>query len=327
MSLPSSIVPAYPYEGGLYWLISEGTTRHSRSHPYYSVLYGLEPEKTFIRAAALSCLFDRIELASADHAYPDSQKFRSGDNYFHPDLRLSVSHGYHEFPKEGRAFADYINKKKILREQFRKHSIFRKDTFSREHFLIRLFQQVRLAIRHDAVIIGDEYFQACYRLVAPYIKQFIDDTPGPLPDGITLALDENTLSITGLNFAPSNFDSFVNVRTSKEISEYATSFRDAIDKSRTSSNQESSLIEIMREAMETEKISTMAAGALQTSGSVLNVAGMIPILGTAASIADTVSDIAERAASAKAKKNSWYLLGSKMKEIEIKSLLTKKQEG
>jgi len=53
MGFVDAIVPAYPYEGGLYWLFGEVTTRHSLKHSYYRSLYGLEPEKVAVRAGAL----------------------------------------------------------------------------------------------------------------------------------------------------------------------------------------------------------------------------------------------------------------------------------
>ena len=108
MAIPASIVPAFPYEGGLYWLIGETAKRHSTDHSYYRVLYGLQPEKEAVRAAALVCLFDRIEIANADHALPDMRSYFKGNSYYHPDLRLSMSYEDREWSSEGQALAKLI---------------------------------------------------------------------------------------------------------------------------------------------------------------------------------------------------------------------------
>jgi len=321
MTIPSAVVPAFPYEGGLYWFFGGATVRHPMRHPYYRSLYGLEPNAVVTRSAALACLFERIELASADHALPDRQSYSTGESYYHPDLRLSMSFEDKEWSPEGLALAKYVMNRQLLEHLFRGHELFKNDPEAQRHFLCRLVQQVRLAIRRNAILIGDDFFQEAYRQISPLIKQFVDDTPGLMPEGITLALNENTLVVVGLNFAPSNYDGFCSIRASKEVSGYAAAFREALGKANNSDDLQTSLLRLMKEAMESEHIAKLASGALQTTGSVMNVVGMLPVVGTGANIVDIASDIGERVADSQAKKQHWYLLGPRMKEIEISRLL------
>lgn len=325
MTLPNAIVPGFPYEGGFYWLLGEVTKRHPLSHGYYLSLYGIEAEKMAVRSAALACLFERIELASADHALPDYAKYVTGDDYYHPELRLAMSWQDREWSKEGEAFARFASRTRILDKHFATHPLFSRNQDARRHFLCRLVQQIRLAIRRNAVIVGDDFFQSVYSTVAPHIKAFMDDSAGTLPSGITLAINHSTLAVTGLDFAPSNFDAFAAVRASKEVSDYAASFRKAIGKARDSSDPHDTLLDLMREAMDSERVSELAAGAFQSTGSVLNVVGMVPVLGTGASVGSIAADIAGRAAAAQARHERWYLLGPKMKEVSLKGILRKRQ--
>jgi len=324
MGIPSIVVPAYPYEGAIYWLLGEPTTRHSQSHPYYATLYGPKPEQVLPKAGALVALFQIIELASADHDLPERQRYRTGDSYFHPELRLSVSHKDFEWTGEAKSLAEFCFKSRLVDNLFAGVPLFSGNRGLQHHFLSRLVLQVRLAIRLNALLVGDRFFQSVYRAVGPYIKQFVDDTPGPLPEGLTLELSERTIAVTGLEFAPASFDAFCAIRASKQISEYATSFRDAISKARTSSDLDSGLLHLMKQALDSEEIARRASAALQATGSVLNVVGLIPVAGTVASIGSIATDIAGRAADAKARKHHWYLLGSEMKSVALTDLLRKR---
>ncbi len=270
-------------------------------------------------------LFERIELASADHGLPDASKFFIGDRYYHPELRLSVSHhdSDMELPKEADSLAEFCIRENLLASTLGKRAPFKADPYLQRLFVSRLVQQVRLAIKLKALIVGNRFFYSVYRIVGPYIKQFIDDTPGRLPDGLILELNEETLTLTGLEFAPASFDAFVAIRASKEISSYAASFREAIAVARSTNDLQSSLLNLMKTAMDSQEIAKRATGAIQTGGSILNVVGLIPIAGTVASIGSIGADLAGRAAEAKARKYDWYLLGSEMRSLGLKEFLAK----
>lgn len=325
MSIPATVVPAYPYEGAIYWLISETTVRHGHSHPYYATLYGTEPDKVLPRAGALVSLFDRIELASADHALPDQHTYFSGDQYYHPDLRLSVSQRYedNEWTDEATRLTEFCLQTKLLDSTFGQHSFFKGNQFHQRHFISRLLQQVRLAIKLNALIVGDTFFHTVYKIISPYIKQFIDDSPGPLPDGLILNLDERTLAITGLEFAPASFDAFAAIRTSKDISTYSSEFRNAIGIALSSNDLDKTLLGLMRKALDSQEVTKHVTNAIQTTGSVLNFIGLIPVAGSVASLGCIGADAAGRATESLRRHHNWYLLGSEIKSISLKQLLLK----
>jgi hypothetical protein len=160
LTVPSTtVIPAYPYEGAFFWFIAAGRT-HSTTHPYYRVLYGPESSKLQVRAAALTCLFPNVVLAGADSVLPDQNRYLSDRDYFHPDLRISLSWRQNERAPENRAIArmllhDDLNVKKLLMSQH----FLSGDLVLMEHFLCRVALQVRLAVQHNATLIGDEFFQ------------------------------------------------------------------------------------------------------------------------------------------------------------------------
>src|SRR5437867_8820745 len=101
MEAPSIIIPAFPYEGPLLWLLAP--TYHLFASPedlardeytggsgYYNSLYGPEAGRFMHRAASLALVFDCLEFAPVDVALPDHQTFTRDGHYHHPDLKLTM---------------------------------------------------------------------------------------------------------------------------------------------------------------------------------------------------------------------------------------------
>lgn len=319
--IPDEVIPAFPYEGGFYWFAGASTTRHSRDHPYYRVLYGPDPDRTSVRAAALTCLFERIVIAPADHALPDWQTHLTARNYENADLRLSMSWDDNEWAPENVAIAKAVHGDPELRRLLESHPLFTRNEEAQHHLLCRSALQVRLSSTTGALILGDEFFQAVYRHIAPWVSRLVHDEAGVEPGPRSIALSETFLDVLSLDFAPSDIDAFAAIRGSDEISDYTRAFRKAIGAAQEAGHLRSNLLRLMREAMESERVSQMAAGALETTGSIVNLAGLVPVIGTIASITGAGADVVGRVATRKAESHRWYLLGSKMREIALRDLL------
>ena len=78
---------------------------------------------------------------------------------------------------------------------------------------------------------------------------------------------------------------------------------------------------LMREAMSYEAVARKAKGAFETSGVAATIAGTIPLLGTPAGLAGLGSYLACRKAERKEASHKWYLLGTKMRETDLKRIL------
>lgn len=79
----------------------------------------------------------------------------------------------------------------------------------------------------------------------------------------------------------------------------------------------------MKKSMEQEQISKYVAGAFETVGSVANVGGLIPVIGSITTAIGITSDASARTLRTIETKKQWYLVGTKMREIILKDTLSK----
>jgi hypothetical protein len=322
--VPDTIIPAFPYEGALYWLFSErGTPEYKGGHSYYLSLYGPEHDRVVPRATALAALFDRLILAPADARLPDYRAYSHGDTYEHPDLRITMNWEPHkEWDDENRAIAKILIKSDVIGALLASVPLFASDNLIREHFLCRSLLQIRLSQIYSGVLIGNSFFNRIYDAIIREVGEAVFSIP---IDGqqMVWTLEERTLNIVGLDFPADSIDSFSAIRQSREISEYATEFRAAISSAMTTGDATNSLLQLMKKAMDQDEIRAKAAGGFQALGSAANVGGLVPVLGTFASGIGIGADVASRKLGRASLKKQWYLLGPKMKEVALKSMLSK----
>ena len=96
---------------------------------------------------------------------PDAQSCTTGEVYFNPALRLSVSHKDLEWSPEIDNFTKFCIDSRLVESVFKGNPLFQDRERSQRVFLFRLVQQVRLAINSGALLIGDNFFEAVYRKV------------------------------------------------------------------------------------------------------------------------------------------------------------------
>lgn len=83
----------------------------------------------------------------------------------------------------------------------------------------------------------------------------------------------------------------------------------------------------MREAMQSEAIWRRAKGVLETVGVASTCIGVIPSVGTLASLAGLSSFLKYKQAERKEQGHQWYLLGPKLRELELRSILQDEREN
>jgi hypothetical protein len=321
MSIPAVMVPGYPYEGGLYWLLGETTVRHGNWGGYYGSLYGTEPARMLVMAGALAALFERVELISADHALPDFARCVRDERYTNNDLRISIDLSDDNLRDEVDKLADFMVKQPNICNCFKTYKLFENDQQAQWIFIRRVIRQSRLAIESDALLVAGDLFHEIYSLILPHFSSFISSPAVFMLKGLPLVLEDRTFKVMGLNFAPKSYDDFLAIRSSSEIERYAKSFRGAIGAARKSEDFHTEMLNLMCDAMDHLEVSKHVSGALETTCSIASVAALIPGIGTVAALAGLSSDLANREVEAGASKNEWYLIGSKMSEIAIKAAL------
>lgn len=303
------IVPAYPYEGALYWLFSErGGTSYTGSHGYYKSLYGLNHSVVLPKASALACLFDNILMTPADAQIPRDSS-----------LRVSFGGEYMEWNDEVEELAKRLLQKQEVHTLVSKNPDFPEE-FSQFHFMCRTISQMIIADKTNAILVGNSFFNQIYSEVAKELGQIY--TKGSTPNS-SWSLDLELLDIVGLDFGTADLDKFAAIRQNNEISGYSSEFRKAISEASSKPDLQKQLILLMKKAMEQEQISKHVAGAFETVGSVANVGGLIPVIGSITTAVGITSDASARTARSIETKKQWYLIGTKMQEVILKNTLSK----
>jgi hypothetical protein len=325
------VIPAFPYEGAFLWFIADERVRKYGGH-YYETLYGPERNTIATRAAALSCLFPEIVLAPADAQLPDYNKYQTGRSYRHPDLRLSVSYeneDYNEWSDLNQEIAKAVAENPDVQAVLAGLPHLEHEEHRKHHFLCRLILQNRLAKSTGAALIGNAAFQRISALAAPTIVSVTgSEHQSTEAEPHNLGVSERLLDVVGLNFSPDNLEVFAAIRESKDITTYATSFREALVSAAASPSElETKLLQLMRDAMESEEVAKKVSGGLSTAGSVLEVAGLVPVIGTVAGALGIGTDAGKRVVDKRAEGKSWYLLGTKMQEVGIRDRLKRLGEN
>lgn len=320
-----TIVLAHPYEGAFYWFISQGRA-HPSGYSYYRTLYGSSPSTLGTRAAAITSLYPKIILGAADAHLPDSQAYLTGHIYEHPDLNISLDFNENEWADDNQEIAKHAATDPALVKLLIENESVVGDSSLWHHFLCRTVLQIRLAAKSGGTLIGDDFFKKIYSLVAPWVSELSKLNIVRASEPISkLDISTSLVDLIGLDFSPANLDAFAAIRASKEISRYATSFRQALADSQASGDLEGTLIELMAQAMETSAVANKVSSAFQTTGSIMNVLGFIPLVNTVTSVIGVTSDVASRAASSKADRADWILLGPKLREIALLDALKRRR--
>ena len=322
-------VLSFPYEGGLYYLFSRENPSAPpplRGHPYYEALYGDDPLRSKNDAVNLSILFDEVLLPPADEYLPDHQEHSVGNAYFHPELRVRVSRDW-DFVREADEIAKLLMQDAEILKLATALPELPQNPEKFEFLLSRVIGQLRLALQNNAVIIGGptagQLVTAVWRLVEHDITEIGAKHPCPtfLPFG------EDLFNVTALTWDCKDVDALKAIRTSKEVIEYSDRFRRALFSAASSQDMSKSMRRLMYEAMQNEAISRRAKGALETVGVASTAIGAIPAIGTPAALVGLKSFLAYKQAERKEQSHQWYLLGLKIRELELKSILQEENEG
>ncbi|MDD9877026.1 MAG: hypothetical protein OXR84_06255 [Magnetovibrio sp.] len=139
----------------------------------------------------------------------------------------------------------------------------------------------------------------------------------------SLSLSEHTLDIFGLDFSPADLDTFAAIRQDEFITSYAEKFRATLTEDSDEDIRKKRQLTLMKEAMDDESVAKKAKGAFQTVGSAANVGGIIPVVNLLSAPVAMVTDVLAREKEAAILGKQFYLLGPKMHEIAIKTVLEK----
>ena len=289
-------------------------------HPYYEALYGDNALTSKNHAVNLLTLFDEVMLPPADEYLPDHIQYRVGNQYYHPDLGIRVGDEW-DFLREADRIAE-----KLMRESDIAAFIVENTNLPNDikFFLGRLIEQLRLATKHGAVIVGGEAVGRLAAKVWRLVQYDVIDICGPYPSPDFFSFEDDSFKVTALTWECEDVESLKAIRTSSEIKSYSLKFRKALFEAVNGDDMKKEMRRLMREAMDSEAIAKKAKGAFETVGALSNSVGAIPVLGTPATLAGLGAFLGGKKAERSEQEHQWYLLGVKMREADLRRIV---QEG
>ena len=323
-----NIVLGYPYDGGLYYLLSRlnpAPPPQIKGHPYYEDLYGPDPLANQIWAVNLVVPFDNILLPPADEFLPDLSLYSSGDSYFNPDIRLRVNHIW-DFKRDAQKIAHLLLQNTSIVNTLIANGLPTNEGTA-QFILSSMIEQLRLALENNAVLVVGDGGSAVVDQVFRYVASDLTTKKVTANAPPTLTITSRTLRLINLDWQCKNFDSFVEIRQSKAISEYGIGVRKALTSAKGTKDLESELVRLMQKAFTSAEIARTAKGAFEVAGVGSNIAGVVPVAGSVASLIGIGSYLAQKAAEHKEKEYEWYLIGAKLREIELNNILRKRDTG
>lgn len=150
-----------------------------------------------------------------------------------------------------------------------------------------------------------------------------DISSGGVTQPPTIAFTEDIFDAIALTWHCKDVEALVNIRTSPEICAYSASFREAVFNASQKDNLKNELLNLMHQAMDSEAIASKAKGAVEIAGLGTTVIGMIPVVGNLAAAASLGEFLYYKQLERKETSARWYLLGNKIREVDLKAVLSK----
>lgn len=321
------IVLAYPHSSAYYWLLSAELNKFSlkekfsKSHPYFDMyggyfrtLFGKNPAKLIDEVVSLSLLYKNIYLSPCDIDMPKAHRWSLRWTMKYEDNEIGV-----KFDWKWRADSeDYFQEiPKLLENDLIKNTLKKIQVEDTEQFLQDCITQIYIADTFKASIIGGtdtlKILQKTNEIISiqkPYIQSGI---PKLHVWGIN-----STFNLASLHLKIGKLDEYISLRTNETIIKYSQTFKTYLNSLPQGDLDDGYLYRAMLEAIETESLANKISGGLDISGTILNVAGLIPFVGSVTGIVGLVADASEKGSNKVAEKNSWWTLAP-----EISKQLTK----
>lgn len=269
-------VLGHPYSGALYGYFADqlagdwSHTKHVGNHSYYRTLYGKNYEAYVEVALTFLLLYDRIWLTPADNPMPQSRVFPE-NRAFIPELGLH---------------ADW--------EDFRPYRSFELQRYAERYLEDSALQNLlkttlKLPEHSWKMIVESAVYEAglsrrkrCPLLCSPgrraLIQRLIDiDRPAlhPVLSSLhELQFIESYRSLTGMALRPRSLDDLMDAKPDKAVRGYGAKFLDVAfsETGPSSPATELRVAALIREAIETQRISSLFAGGLKWIGALFRFA-------------------------------------------------------
>lgn len=312
------VVVSHPFSGALYAFFAQynpasaGPVRPRPGHPYYRTLYGDAFPRYQEMALTLILLFDQIVLVPAD-AYLPGGFWATNRVYDNPQLGL-----YTEWDFDvQREIDDGIGE--LLKDPVISSVLSRVPPLSQHQILRDCRVEIHLAQKFSCpiVCVGGR------RKIIDRILQAKGNGPAPY-DATALTCTEEYLRLVGPIFSPRDLETLVDLRADRDLKTYAKTFTSAMLHFRTSADPRAELLVALREAIGSAKLAGKISAVFDGTATAVNYVGLIPVLGTAASLVGIGADAASRALDHRKTSQSWYEFAAQVKRVTSLKQLERK---
>jgi hypothetical protein len=298
------VILSHPYCGPLYWWFDQERSYalpKTPDHPYYAALFG-DVDAPLDVALACALIYEDIVLPAADAVFPGM-----GDLQHIPAAELGLEVTSWDPLRD----ADQLSAS--VREEWRSDPALAQllagksdtDVGLELHYAVA---DVLLAGEYNAPVLCSDGRRALVRrLIDLSVVQARPEVAAAFASDKSLGqLVDSYAKVAGLTFDADSVRTFVNLKWMSPLREYADGFQRTLADPRTRSTDD--LYEAIAKAMESEALAERVQGAFEATGHVMDVAGLIPGVGSVTGFVGLGTDAAAAAAESAARRVRWFEL-------------------
>lgn len=316
--------------------------RNRTTHPYYLGLNRKSERLFFERAATFIAIAEEILMPLAD--WSDTPEYGGPPGLLGSKLGLRTQVGSHnEWDEDHRSYASVILSRRVLSDDIYKYistldlSDLSKEDRSKvkgnsrnvakdvaEHYLCRLFLQLRETREQGAILVLDERDILLLSEIRSYILGGGVQPAFEFPDLDAQVILGSKFAGGLFNFAPHDAASAAAIRDDAVVRRYADRIRSYVAEASTL-ERERLLLEAMRQSAD-----TIARGhKVQTVFEVISWAvkplHYMPGVDAFLSAAEDLKDVASKLIEKHADTREWYLLAARATQVNIEEYLQRKR--
>ena len=298
------VILSHPYCGPIYWWFEQersSALSKKPKHSYYASLFG-DVDSHLDVALACALIYEDFVIPAADAVYPGLGELK----HFCPaDLGLEVSQWdpVHEARRLSESVCESWRSDPVLRPLLSGKT--ESEVGMELHYAVA---DVLLAAEYDAPVLCSDGRRAVVRRLIEL------GAVGAHPDVATTFSSEGSVSqlvdsyakVAGLTFGVDGIRQFADLKWMSPLREYADGFQRVLNNPRTRSVDD--LYEAIASALESKALAERVQGAFEATGHVMDLAGLVPGIGTVAGLAGLGTDAGASTARNRIEHVRWFEL-------------------
>ena len=310
------VILSHPFAGPLYWWF-EQERQHPMSrdphHPYYAALFG-DVSRHIDVALACTLIYEEVVIPVADAIHPGLGELQDLST---SDIGIEVTSW------------EPISVAQKLSEPLRAGA-WREDAILSQALADRSDSEVSLELHYAVadVLLAEEYGapvlcsdgrrEVIRRLLELGVVSGAGAGLTHFDSSATSAANmvEAYAEIAGLTFGVSGYRRFAELKWAPDLREYAASFQRSVSKPGVDTREK--LYEAIATAMSSQELARRIEGAFEATSRVLDVAALVPIIGTPAGFASLGAQAGAAGAKRREMHARWYELSQAVAGAQVR---------